>query len=203
MIGIIDYGCGNVSSIQNMFSRIGIWSETVADPLNIDHFDSIVLPGVGAFDTGVNKLKETGFWKAIKIFVEHEKKPILGICLGMQLFFEKSQEGKEYGFSWLPGELKKFVPGDSIRVPHIGWEPLMNTSKSLFCNNDNEFYFVHAYHAPTDLEEKFVIATGNYGVKFPAAVKKDNVIGFQFHPEKSLNSGKELLRRWHQNVTKK
>ena len=115
MVGIIDYGCGNVSSIQNMFSKVGIWSKAVTNPLNLNNFDSIVLPVVGAFDTGVHKLKETGFWDAIKIFVEQEKKPILGICLGMQLFFEKSQEGKEQGFSWIPGELIKFIPNKQNR----------------------------------------------------------------------------------------
>ncbi len=203
MVGIVDYGCGNVSSIQNMFSKVGIWSKAIANPSELNIFNSIVIPGVGAFDTGVHKLKETGFWEAIKIYVEQEKKPILGICLGMQLFFEKSQEGKERGFSWIPGELKKFIPNDSIRVPHIGWECLNNTSSSLFSDTKDEFYFVHAYHAPNDLNKDLVIASSNYGLNFPAAVQKDNVTGVQFHPEKSLNSGKKLLSRWHQSVIRK
>ena len=203
MVGIVDYGCGNVSSIQNMFSKIGIWSKTVENPLEIYNFDSIVLPGVGAFDTGVNKLKETGFWDAISIFVEQEKKPILGICLGMQLFFEKSQEGQENGFSWMPGELIKFIPNNSVKVPHIGWERLNNTSSSLFTDTKDEFYFVHSYHAPCDLNVEFIIASSTYEINFPAAVQKGNITGFQFHPEKSLSSGKKLLTRWHQSITRK
>ena len=202
IIGIIDYGCGNVGSVQNMFSKIGVWSEAINDPSQLSNVNAIVLPGVGSFDTGVARLKESGFWDAIKIAVENEKKPILGICLGMQLFFDGSEEGTELGFGWIPGKLERFNNDNQIRIPHMGWETLQNTTPNdnLFDQENSSFYFTHTFHAPSNLSSDYVLANCFYGSIFPAAVRKENIVGFQFHPEKSLSSGMHLLNNWCKKI---
>lgn len=197
MIGIIDYGCGNVGSVQNMFSKIGIWSEKIAKPEILTDYSGIVLPGVGAFDTGARRLKSTGFWDALKQFVEVDQKPILGICLGMQLFFEGSDEGSEAGFGWLPGNVQKFSASESLRIPHMSWNAVDFKSPRYTDLTANNFYFVHAYHAPANLDPMYVLGTTLYGEMFPSAVEHNNITGFQFHPEKSLVYGMELLKRWN------
>ena len=196
-IAVIDYGCGNVGSVKNMFSKIDVWSEITASPELLYGYSAIVLPGVGAFDNGVRRLRNTGFWEVIVDLVEHKKIPILGICLGMQLFFEASEEGQEKGFGWIPGTLKKFDKHED-RVPHIGWNSVqeMNDTK-LFEPSKNEFYFVHSYHAPRDLASEYCLAKCDYTGSFPAAVIHGNSVGFQFHPEKSLSNGMELLKNWY------
>jgi imidazole glycerol-phosphate synthase subunit HisH len=202
MIGIINYGCGNVGSIQNMFSKIGIWSQIITHPDEIYDKKALVLPGVGAFDNAVLKLKETGFWNGIKQHVEIENKPILGICLGMQLFFEASEEGKEKGLGWFKGSIKKFNVEKEYRIPHIGWEAInfVNAGYKKNISKESKYYFVHAYHAPCEMLDVDVLAYCDYQYVFPAALLKNNITGFQFHPEKSLSYGMELLNYWHQTL---
>ena len=196
-IAVIDYGCGNVGSVKNMFSKIDIWSEISASPELLSSYDAIVLPGVGSFDNGVRRLKNTGFWEVIVELVEQKKTPILGICLGMQLFFEASEEGEEKGFGWIPGTLKKFDK-QVDRVPHMGWNHLQGiNNNALIEPKRNEFYFVHSYHAPRDLAPEYCLASCDYTGSFPAAVIHENRVGFQFHPEKSLTNGMELLKNWY------
>lgn len=195
-IGIVDYGCGNVGSVKNMFSKIEIWSEIIADPSLLSNYDAIVLPGVGSFDNGVRRLRATGFWEVIIDLVEHKNIPILGICLGMQLFFNKSEEGEEEGFGWIPGTLQKFDK-KLDRVPHMGWNLLENFDNNQLIEADkNEFYFVHSFYAPAELPSEFCLATCSYTKSFPAAVGNKNIVGFQFHPEKSLSNGMQLLKNW-------
>ena len=198
-IGIIDYGCGNVGSVQNMFSKVDVWSELVSNPLSLNEYDALVLPGVGSFDTGVKKLKETGFWEVLSETVDKGKKPILGICLGMQLMFEGSEEGNERGFGWFEGKCQKFDVETVKRIPNIGWnelEPIEENGKYYFPKKELVFYFVHSFHAPKNMEVKNVLATSNYNFDFPAAIEKNNITGFQFHPEKSLKNGMDLLKKW-------
>lgn len=199
-IGIIDYGMGNVGSIKNMLSKLEIWSEIIDNPSEITDKTAIILPGVGAFDSAVQKLKTLGFWNEIQNFVEKDNKPILGICLGMQLFFEKSEEGNENGFSWFKGKLYKFKPSKNIRVPHLGWKKVTHNLNSKLFSNYDEFYFVHSYHAPVKLDPKLVTAYCKYDILFPAAIQKQNITGFQFHPEKSLKFGMKLLKKWYGNL---
>lgn len=203
MVGIIDYGCGNVGSVQNMLSKAGIWSETISVPAEIKGKEALILPGVGAFDSGVQKLKETGFWNPIKEAVEKESMPILGICLGMQLFFEESEEGTERGFGWIPGKLLRFKAESGLRVPHMGWKQLLVHSehpRNVIDQLNSEFYFVHSYHAPENLGREYIMAECQYGIPFPAAVVNKNITGFQFHPEKSLKHGMHLLSSWYQSI---
>lgn len=201
MIGIIDYGCGNVGSVQNMLSKLGIWSEIISSSNEISKMKALILPGVGSYDAAVLKLKESGFWNEIINHVELKKKPILGICLGMQLFFEGSEEGKEKGFSWLEGKINKFNKIGDLKIPHIGWEKLkLSNSKEIFSNKDNQYYFVHSYHAPLNLNPKYILGYCYHGVNFPAAIQIDNIIGFQFHPEKSLKYGMQLFSNWYKFI---
>ena len=192
MIGIIDYGCGNVGSVLNMFSKIDIYSEKVSDPKLLNQYSALVLPGVGSFDTGVKQLKLSGFWDELANAVTINHVPILGICLGMQLFFEGSEEGFEKGFGFFPGIVRKF---DSInRIPHMSWNEVNFKNEPYTILENKLFYFVHSYYAPIELEKQFVLGETEYGVTFPSVVHDGNIIGFQFHPEKSLKNGMELLR---------
>ena len=200
MIAIVDYGVGNIFSLYSSFKAIGEDAILTGDKDKIKSCDKIILPGVGAFSDAIKKLKETGMAELVK---EEAKsgKPILGICLGMQLMFDKSYEYGEYdGLSLIPGSVKPIrpvVPQD-YKVPHIGWNALhfpKDKEKNVLFKNINEgdcVYFVHSY-AAFDCEES-VIATAEYGPEITAAVNRDNVYATQFHPEKSGNVGLGILK---------
>ena len=198
-IAIIDYDMGNIKSIENAVNQIGNFNILVtskrADILNSD---IIILPGVGAFPDAMKKLSKKKLIPVLDIATIQQKKPILGICLGMQLLFERSDE-KEVtaGLNYIPGEVKYIKPRNGLRVPHIGWNSLeVIESDSIlgFLQKDKDFYFVHSLHAVCD--DKFVIAKVNYGNLVVAAVKNDNVIGMQFHPEKSQKNGLLALKHF-------
>ncbi len=196
MIAIIDYGMGNLRSVQKAFEFIGydaVVTDNTQDLIDATH---IVLPGVGAFADAAACLNQSGMQDAMLREIE-KGKPFLGICLGMQLLFDKSYENGEYtGLSLVPGRVIQFdVPG--LKVPHMGWNNLVIRDNALFACGDTEqyVYFVHSYHA-ADVPEEYIIAEADYGYRFTAAVKKDNVFGLQFHPEKSGDVGLEMLRRF-------
>jgi glutamine amidotransferase len=203
MVGIIDYGCGNVQSILNMHTKIGVWAETISDPSQLSKFDSLILPGVGSFDRGVNELKNKDFWSPIKEIISVKKTPLLGICLGMQLLFENSEEGKEEGLGVFKGSIIRFDETKVQRIPNMGWKPI-EVNKSFEHNwlsdSDEEFYFVHAYHAPVHLSGDEVVAFSNSPMQFPAIVQKDTVVGIQFHPEKSLKAGMNLFTSYYKYI---
>ncbi|MDR1890931.1 MAG: imidazole glycerol phosphate synthase subunit HisH [Puniceicoccales bacterium] len=176
MIGIIDYNLGNIKSVLNACERVGIEAKLNK---NIDDVDAIILPGVGSFSTAMRNLGELA--DKIKNF----DKPILGICLGMQILFEKGYEDEEYfGLGLLKGEVKK-IPTNK-KLPHMGWNTLSKTQKDV--------YFVHSYMA--DFNEETIEYTEYGGVKIPAIVGHGNILGYQFHPEKSGKVGEEILKRW-------
>jgi len=196
MICIIDYGVGNLYSLKSSFEKIGVEIVVTNQRSVIENSDKIILPGVGAFEDAAKKLEESGL-KNILIEQKEKGKPILGICLGMQLLFDKSYEyGEHDGLGFIKGEIRPIadvIPKD-YKIPHIGWNALnfKKDSKLFKYINDGDYvYFVHSYYA-TGCDN--VIANSEYGALLTAAVEKDNVFGCQFHPEKSGNVGLSILR---------
>ena len=197
MIGIIDYGMGNVGSIANMFKRIGIASEISRDPATLEACDRLVLPGVGAFDAAMAQLDSLKLIGPLSDLVLQAKKPILGICLGMQLMTRRSEEGQRQGLNWIPGETIRFQnAGQSdLKIPNMGWRHTRPIGqKPIFATSMNErrFYFVHSYHVCCD-EKSDLAAVATHGIEFVAAFSRANIHGVQFHPEKSHRYGKQLL----------
>ncbi len=197
MIAIIDYGVGNLFSLQRSFESIGAQITVTADPEVICQAEKIVLPGVGAFEDAANKLRASGLDKLVCRQAALGK-PLLGICLGMQLLFEESYEyGCHKGLGLIPGKvvpMEGVIPADP-KIPHIGWNGLHIEKENFLLKYVKEgdcVYFVHSYYA-TDCESA-VIATAEYGASLTAAVAKDNVMGCQFHPEKSGSVGLSILR---------
>ena len=200
-VGIIDCGINNIHSLLKAFNKIEVNAEVIQDHKKIKNFNHLVLPGVGAFDKGMDNLKKKNFIEEIE---NSAKKGcfILGICLGMQLLFEKSQESKKNikGLSLIKGECKKLKSNNTsqIRIPHIGWNSLKVMKKNLLLKdikNNADFYFVHSYFvSPT--ESKNVVAVCNYGIEFPAVVENNNIFGVQFHPEKCLINGLNILKQF-------
>ena len=199
MVAIVDYGLGNLGSIANMLKVIGPKSIITADKEKIANADRIILPGVGAFDAGMSKLTETGLVDFIKEQALKEKKPILGICLGMQLLGRKSEEGNLEGLNLIPFESVRFQLDDSnLRVPHMGWDIVefqQNSPLLEGLNGRQRYYFVHSYHAKCDSMEN-VLMTCDYGYEFACAVVRGNIYGVQFHPEKSHDFGMALLENF-------
>lgn len=198
MVAIIDYGIGNIGSIYNMLKKIGENNIVrAANPEELYHADKIILPGVGAYDMAVTLLKEKGFWNIVLEMAIMKKKPLLGICLGMQLLGMSSEEGNEKGLELIPFSCKRFCPEDTaLKVPHMGWDYV--SVKKETCpltegvSGNLRFYFVHSYYAVCDNNEN-ILMTCRYGKEFAAAVHKNNIYGMQFHPEKSHRFGMELL----------
>lgn len=198
MVAIIDYGLGNLGSIQNMLKVIGEKSKITRNPIDINNANGIILPGVGAFDAGMKKMIESGLDKTIKNQAE-KGKPILGICLGMQLLGRRSEEGSMQGLSLIPFECQRFrLDNTKLKIPHMGWDVVEFKKEHLILDGlcgQQRYYFVHSYHAICDRTEN-VLMTCDYGYEFAAAVVKDNIIGVQFHPEKSHDFGLALLNNF-------
>ncbi|MBX4266897.1 imidazole glycerol phosphate synthase subunit HisH [Clostridium estertheticum] len=200
MIGIVDYGVGNLNSVQNALKSLNILSIISSNAEEISKCRSIIVPGVGAFPDAMKNMKETGIDKII-IQAAKEGKPILGICLGMQLFFEESCEiEKCQGLGLLKGNIIKLE--GSIKIPHMGWNSLSfeNNSQLLRGIEENQYvYFVHSYYA-VNCEEGIINAYSMYEKKIPAIVSKGNIFGMQFHPEKSGDFGMKLLKNFAEVV---
>ena len=197
MIRIIDYGVGNLFSLKSSLRAIGIDADYTGNPAEIRKVDKLILPGVGAFRDAREALRSTGLDRVVQ--EEAGKgKPLMGICLGMQMLFDRSYEfGENEGLGLIPGEIVPMegrIPKD-LPIPHIGWNELMLKQPSPLMKNTangDYVYFVHSYYAETPAE--YVIATTDYGVEMTAAVQKDNVYGCQFHPEKSSEVGLSILK---------
>jgi glutamine amidotransferase len=198
MIKIIDYGMGNSGSIGNMLVKLGGEFTVATAPEALDGASLIILPGVGAFDNGVNKLKEKGFDRAIHRAVQNPDVKFLGICLGMQLLFESSEEGVADGLHLIPGKVVKFRPTSTYeKIPHMGWNQAEQVRHGTLLDgvfDRARFYFVHSYHVACD--DEWIICKTHHGYDFPAVVANDNVFGVQFHPEKSHRFGLEVLKRF-------
>lgn len=187
-IAIIDYGASNLQSVANALKTLGRSFEIINDPKKLVGFDKVILPGVGAANSAMGKLKESGFAEILpKLRV-----PTLGVCLGLQLFADFSSEGNTECLSIVPGEVKKFKT--DLKVPHMGWnkvELIKESPLTYGIPNNSFFYFVHSYYLET--EDKFVIGKTAYGINFPAIIQKNNFYAVQFHPEKSGEWGLRLL----------
>lgn len=198
MIGIIDSGMGNIGSLLSMFRRLGLPAAALTDPGAMDTCDRFVLPGVGAFDSGMQAL-HSGGWPEHLAAQRASGHPILGICLGMQLLCEGSDEGQLPGFGWIPGRARRLPVEPGLRIPHMGWNEIrLERPHAVFPDQPARFYFVHSFHVVCQ-NPHHVLATASHGRPFTAALHADNVIGVQFHPEKSHRFGMRLLdafARW-------
>lgn len=199
MVAIINYGLGNLGSIANMLKVIGEKSVITDEPEKIHNADKIILPGVGAFDAGVSQLEQRGLIPVIQAEAAAGK-PILGICLGMQLLGRKSEEGNKSGLGLIPFDNKKFSFSQdcTLKIPHMGWDIVdFKQDKPLLegIEGQQRYYFVHSYHAVCDSAEN-VLMTCDYGYEFAASVCKGNVYGVQFHPEKSHDFGMRIFENF-------
>ena len=198
MIVVVDYGMGNLGSIANMLKRVGAPGVVSGDPEVIGDAAKLILPGVGAFDHGMERLAGSGLIPLLTRKVKEEHTPVLGLCLGMQLFARRSEEGTAKGLGWLRADVVRFSSGPSrekLRVPHMGWNtarparphPVLDGS-----GEDARFYFAHSFHVVCD-DPSLQIACTEYGYEFPSVIGSENIIGVQFHPEKSHRFGMRLF----------
>jgi glutamine amidotransferase len=201
MIIVIDYDMGNVGSVLNMLKKAGAEARLSHGPEDLLEADKLILPGVGSFDEGMTNLARLGYLPVLKRCVLEEKRPILGICLGMQLFMRRSEEGVLPGLGWIGGDNMHFRFDSAhahLTIPHMGWNEVSSRPGSWFfvgASQEERFYFVHSYHAVCD-DPGNVLATTRYGYDFASAVLKANIVGTQFHPEKSHRFGMAFLSRF-------
>ncbi len=200
MIGIVDYGLGNVNSFLNIYNKLNIPVQLVSTKEALQASDKIILPGVGSFDYAMNALDHSGLRDILNELVLIKKVPVLGVCVGMQMIGDTSEEGVAKGLGWISGAVKKmsFVEHESSPLPHMGWNSLNQVTESpLFDNipNYSEFYFLHSYYFDAKNKED-VLATADYLQTFPVIVNQENVFGIQCHPEKSHQQGAMLLKNF-------
>lgn len=200
MVAIINYGLGNLASIQNMFKKIGVKSIITDNPDDLKKADRLLLPGVGHFAKGIENLKQSGLIPVIEECIFEKKKPILGICLGMQLMTNGSEEGGCEGLKWIDADTVKFqfIIKD-LKIPHMGWNEVQFRNETIRNQMDEtpRYYFVHSYHVVCKQDEN-ILATCDYGKPFHCGIQKENVYGVQFHPEKSHRHGMKLLSIFNQ-----
>lgn len=204
-ITIVDYGVGNVLSIQNSIRKLNSCQIKVSSKEeDIKSADGIILPGVGAFDSCMMNFTKNGLCDCVREEVQVRGKPILGICVGMQILADFSEEnGYHYGLGWIPGCVKKLNLPEHISVPHVGWNNLnIHRNYNLFSENSGSphFYFDHSYYF--SCEEKFKLASCDYGIQITSAVARENIFGVQFHPEKSAIAGLRLFKGFLKMVAK-
>ena len=198
MIAIVDYGLGNVQAFQEVYNRLNIPVLIARSTKDLLNATKLILPGVGSFDYAISKLNESGMRQNIEDLVVDEKIPILGVCVGMQMLARSSEEGNLKGLGWIDATVKRFDSSNGTILPHMGWNNVSPKSyNGLFKNikEDMKFYFLHEYYFDA-LEESDVEATANYDGEYVCAVRKDNVFGVQFHPEKSHHFGMHLLKNF-------
>lgn len=201
MISIIDYGLGNIQAIANIYKRLDIPASFATTADDLARAERIILPGVGAFDWAMARLNESGMRATLDRLVVEERMPVLGICVGMQMMAKRSDEGASDGLGWVNADVRRFDPAlrnADIHLPHMGWNDVApRAGDPLFAGleTDARFYFLHSYYfAPREAED--ILAQTDYGGSFACAVRRDNVLGVQFHPEKSHQWGIQLLKNF-------
>ncbi len=201
MIVVVDYGMGNLGTVAAKIKKMDTSVVITSNPEEISKADKLILPGVGSFKAGMENLRNRNLISILDKKVVGEKTPILGICLGMQLFTKKSEEGFVDGLGWIDAETIRFRFNDSqngLKIPHMGWNTIkIKNSHPLFTNlgDQSRFYFVHSYHVLCEHPEN-IIAETEYGYLFPSAIVKENILGVQFHPERSHKYGIKLLKNF-------
>ncbi len=198
MIGIVDYGSGNIQAMANIYNRLNVPFQIISDPKKLKNADRLILPGVGAFDATMKELNDSGLRESLDEEVLVKLKPVLGVCVGMQILSNRSEEGSLDGLGWIKGNVKKFEI-DKIKekpfLPHMGWntvEPKIDHPLFFNIKHDFGFYFVHSYYFETESPSD-ILGTTVYGDTFSSAVYQDHIFGMQFHPEKSHSNGIQLL----------
>lgn len=198
MLTIIDYGVGNIFAFQNVYKRLNILTNVAKNIEDLVDADKLILPGVGNFDYAMSQLNNSGLRARLDELVLINKVPVLGICVGMQMMANDSEEGKLKGLGWIDASVKKFDPKKidyHTKLPHMGWNdvnPVRNNKLFKGLEKNSIFYFLHNYYFKcNNLDE--TISTTNYGVKFASSIQNDNIYGIQFHPEKSHSYGEKLL----------
>lgn len=204
MIGIIDYGLGNLASVAGAVEKLGFEPMVSADPAALADADKLILPGVGAFADGMRNLHQRGLVAPLTHLVRDQARPILGICLGFQLLAEESEEfGHHQGLRWLPARVRRLAPRDAtFRVPHVGWNELAQKSPDLLFEGigaESLFYYVHSFVLESR-EPGIVVGTCEHGETFSAVAHSKNIYGTQFHPEKSQQAGLKLLANFLANA---
>lgn len=200
MITIINYGMGNLGSVVNMFKRIGVVSEVTNDVETIRKADKLLLPGVGAFDAAMQRIHAIdGLRETLDEKVMVKKTPILGICLGMQLLTRRSEEGQEKGLGWIEAKTVRFPNGNNLKIPHMGWNIVHFTrphalNKGML-EDEQRFYFVHSYYVECN-DVNDILGQTTYGITFTSVIQHENIMGAQFHPEKSHRFGMQLLKNF-------
>lgn len=199
MITIVNFGMGNLGSMLNMFKRIGVPACIESDPAAISDATKLVLPGVGAFDAAMQRIEGTpGLRAALDRKALVERVPILGVCLGMQLLTRSSEEGEATGLNWIPAATRRFPGGQTLKVPHMGWNvahPRTTSALTAGVGNEPRYYFVHSYYVQADDPADSLMRTC-YGIEFDSAIGRENIFGVQFHPEKSHRFGMQILQNF-------
>ena len=203
MLTIVDYGVGNLHSVKNMLKKAGVNSIISNKPDEIANASKLILPGMGAFDNCMEKLDESGLRQIVEQKAMKEKIPVLGICVGLQMFMESSEEGRLPGLGWIKGRTIRFNPEkmqDRQKIPNMGWNEITPKKESRLLQNleDARFYFAHSFHVQPE-EIKDELMTAHYGYEFTVGIEKDNLVGVQFHPEKSHRFGMQLLKNFGEN----
>lgn len=196
-VSVVSYGLGNLGSVMNMLKRIGADPRIASTPEEVEASDRLLLPGIGAFDTGMRLLHEAGLTGPIQAFARGGR-PLLGICLGMQLLLDSSEEGEAPGLGLIAGTSRLFDETTGLRVPHVGWNTLVPSRPDPLLADlpdESRFYFVHSYRVVPESNDN-TLAVSHYGVPFASMIRAGNVMGAQYHPEKSHSFGMQILRNF-------
>jgi glutamine amidotransferase len=198
MIAIISYGSGNIKSFVNLYEKLNIKIQIAENSNDLIDVSKIIIPGVGAYDETINKLNKTGMRDKIEFYALEKKIPILGICVGMQIMGQSSEEGSMEGLGWIPGKVRKLPKEKCLKLPHMGWNlAKLKKKHKLFSNMEDEsrFYFLHSYFFDLDKQENILTET-SYNFNFASSIYDKNIYGIQFHPEKSHKAGYQLLKNF-------
>ena len=200
MIAIIDYGLGNINAIYTVYKNLNIPVTVALNPSDLENSEKFILPGVGAFDYAMNKLDKSGMRDTLNDLIQNKKKDILGICVGMQMLTKSSEEGVLPGLGWLDAEVKKFNQNIDyeLSIPHMGWNNITPKKENPLLagfSNSSYFYFLHSYYFEAH-DDTNILSTTKYGNDFVSTINNKNIYGVQFHPEKSHQSGIQLLKNF-------